>query len=934
MNCSTMMNALLQMPVGWQSSALRCVFASVALLSTIWVAALASQKLSAAFRHRLFALGMIGVVVLPLFAGMTTGWHLPWPATTAPLPLSSIAPVGAGTSRVAHDALSDTVSAPEAALGFTEMIAASTTNAPSAKALTTPASTDSDATEIFAWSLLFVWMMGCGACLLARVRDWILTRQVMRSSVEVTAPTTRSLLTSLAESNRLGARRVRLRCSKAIQSPLTMGSVFPVIVLPTGYGKWSSGRLRAVLFHELVHIRRLDVMAQSVARLACVMYWFNPLVWLAARQMRAERELACDDELLMSGEPPADYAEHLVEIASAIRGRLWLPGAATAMASPATLKKRVAHIVQTDVNRKSISSPVSVLLASGSAVLVALVTLASPSIAEPPVNADVIAPSASEPSAPSPSPAEQSDHSLPTREPAGSIIESRAQQLGRQVHDRAMTIDTLPRLFIRAEHINYESAAKHTAKSERSLANLMLALRSKAGPTNQPAYECTFAWDPSRVLIRNQQPREAPSDLYSFWNREEGWKGGRQRNSGDFSRHASPVSLLSRASLFPFAFLQMSPHDYWFVQGVQRHELFHTKMPIDHGEFQKLPAESFAGEKCDVIHSVPRQERIWVSQATGRVRGHLHYIFQGDFPGLHQTKSLQAIATEAFDSPQEALAWVKALPQDQQHALWAQWAKEFEDDLYPIHLAVFSDYRKIAGEIELPFLEEHATWRHNLKDPNRFDYSLRTTRILETSTKTDLAEWEAELVPQPGDQILDRRYHLPVLYDYDPERNNSEILAMVDAAQEELAQRETEFARLTAPVEEMIGNAAPNLPSEGWIGDAPDIKGKPHLLAFWATWCGPCKNDVPSLNELAANFTVIGVHPGGTVEDQIRKRVETEAMAYPSVIGEPDTQGILGYPVKVFPYYILVGKNGNVAAHNFSLKEVLKSKSEVESLKR
>jgi beta-lactamase regulating signal transducer with metallopeptidase domain len=153
-------------------------------------------------------------------------------------------------------------------------------------------------------------------------------------------------------------RPMKLLISGVSASPVTWGFVQPIVVLPMGACDWPEERLQVVLRHELAHVKRRDCLTQEIARVACVLYWFNPLAWLAARRMRAEREKACDDFVLNAGVRPTEYAGHLVEIArlfsaSDLRG-------AIAMASPSGLESRVLAILDHHRNRNRLAKMTAV----------------------------------------------------------------------------------------------------------------------------------------------------------------------------------------------------------------------------------------------------------------------------------------------------------------------------------------------------------------------------------------------------------------------------------------------------------------------------------------------------------------------------------------------------------------------------------------------
>ena len=101
----------------------------------------------------------------------------------------------------------------------------------------------------------------------------------------------------------LGIRRqVELLSSPRRAMPMTWGLWRTCLLLPEEAIAWDAAALCAVLLHELAHAKRRDCLTQLAAQVACALYWFNPLVWLAWRQMLTEREGACDDLVLRHGQ--------------------------------------------------------------------------------------------------------------------------------------------------------------------------------------------------------------------------------------------------------------------------------------------------------------------------------------------------------------------------------------------------------------------------------------------------------------------------------------------------------------------------------------------------------------------------------------------------------------------------------------------------------
>jgi hypothetical protein len=137
--------------------------------------------------------------------------------------------------------------------------------------------------------------------------------------------------------------------------PMTWGVLSPVVWLPPASDEWPSALRRAVLSHELAHVRRRDAATQWLANAVVAVHWFNPLVWVAVRALRAERERACDDAVLSLGVEADDYASQLLDMVRTLGGSGG-PAPAMAMARRSQFEGRLLAILDHAVSRAPVGS--------------------------------------------------------------------------------------------------------------------------------------------------------------------------------------------------------------------------------------------------------------------------------------------------------------------------------------------------------------------------------------------------------------------------------------------------------------------------------------------------------------------------------------------------------------------------------------------------
>lgn len=159
------------------------------------------------------------------------------------------------------------------------------------------------------------------------------------------------------------------------------------------------------------------------------------------------------------------------------------------------------------------------------------------------------------------------------------------------------------------------------------------------------------------------------------------------------------------------------------------------------------------------------------------------------------------------------------------------------------------------------------------------------------------------------------------------------------------------LAGCTPPAEEPpAGGAAPGTGAAGGAGSdfsipslgAPgqialsSYKGQVVLLDFWATWCPPCRAELPGLNRLyqelsGKGFTLIGMTVDQDSQDEVAQAVGHFNLSYPVGLAGPEVQAAYG-GIRAVPTKFLLDRNGNVRKHYVGMVREPELRADIEAL--
>jgi len=174
------------------------------------------------------------------------------------------------------------------------------------------------------WAL-GLWLMGTVLMLLRMAMTMVGARQLRRQCYQLEQGDILSLVESLCAQMHI-TRRVPVFVSEHLSVPGVIGCIWPSLLLPVSVTTGIAPEdLKAILSHELTHIKRYDYLVNVFQMVIEALLFFNPVIWWISRQIRIEREACCDAASIAFTGQRLKYAEVLVAWTARLRENVLAP---------------------------------------------------------------------------------------------------------------------------------------------------------------------------------------------------------------------------------------------------------------------------------------------------------------------------------------------------------------------------------------------------------------------------------------------------------------------------------------------------------------------------------------------------------------------------------------------------------------------------------
>jgi bla regulator protein blaR1 len=241
------------------------------------------------------------------------------------LPFSLLIAAGA----IFHPAAGFSIQRPAVSAAIAQIVEPLSQNATTAPALPAVASQSGRLPLL----LVLLWAGGALVVIARWGRAWLRVHAAVRTASPITFVGT-----------------VPVRSTSTLLEPGVFGLFRPVLLLPEGIlGRLTESQEDAIVAHELCHVKRRDNLLYALHMAVEAIFWFYPPIWWIGARLIEERERACDEAVVQSGNEVEIYAESIVSVCKFC---LESPLACAAGVSGSDLKQRIVRIMSASITHR------------------------------------------------------------------------------------------------------------------------------------------------------------------------------------------------------------------------------------------------------------------------------------------------------------------------------------------------------------------------------------------------------------------------------------------------------------------------------------------------------------------------------------------------------------------------------------------------------
>ncbi len=168
--------------------------------------------------------------------------------------------------------------------------------------------------------LLILWGIGIFVMIVLIAKSILRFNYIRNSALPLQNPAVRRLYHDCLDEMHI-SKPIPVYSTAFLQSPVIVGLFKPCIYLPIHLiSDYNANDIKYMLMHELEHYKYKDALANYFMNIAGVLYWFNPLVWYSLKEMKNDREVACDTSVLklLDEDDYENYGNTLINFAQKI----------------------------------------------------------------------------------------------------------------------------------------------------------------------------------------------------------------------------------------------------------------------------------------------------------------------------------------------------------------------------------------------------------------------------------------------------------------------------------------------------------------------------------------------------------------------------------------------------------------------------------------